>query len=253
MKRKARLTQVAEVIELSPHLRRIIVAGESLSDFPVGHEGAHVKVIPPQEGEQKPNLDLEGAERPVMRSYTIRSFDAEHKRLALDFVVNRHEGPATNWALNAKEGDYVGIAGPGPIKLTNFEAASYLLVGDITSINAINGYVPRINEDAKVQVVIMVPTRDDAIALDIADMHSVHWLVEDEMDLSLVDMVRDVASDIPAETEVFLGLEARHIRSLRPVLQDELGIERCSIHAVGYWKEGVNADKFGAEKKANPL
>ena len=253
MKRKARLTQVAEVIDLSPHLRRVVVAGESLADFPVGQEGAHVKVILPEEGESMPNLDLTEQERPVMRSYTIRSFDAEHKRLAMDFVVNRHEGPATGWALNAKEGDYVGIAGPGPIKLTNFEAASYLMVGDITSINAINGYVPRVNEDARIQVVITVPTRDDAIALDIADMHSVHWLVEDEMDISLEQMIRDVAADIPAETEVFMGLEASQIRALRPVLQDELGIDRCSIHAVGYWKEGVDADRFGVEKKDNPL
>jgi NADPH-dependent ferric siderophore reductase len=253
MKRKARLTQVAEVVELSPHLRRITVSGEGLAGFPVGQEGAHVKVIPPEEGEEKPRLDLQGPDRPAMRSYTIRSFDAEHKKLTLDFVVNRHSGPATSWAQAAKVGDYVGIAGPGPIKLTNFDASHYLLIGDITSVNAINGYVPRINEDASVQVVIIVPTRDDAISLDIEDMHSVHWLVEDEMSVSVVDMVREIGRDLPADTEVFMGLEAKNIRRLRPVLQEELGILRRCIHAVGYWKSGVNADKFSMEKKANPL
>ncbi|PWI32644.1 siderophore-interacting protein [Vibrio albus] len=253
MKRKARLTQVVEVIELSPHLRRIAVSGESLAGFPVGQEGAYVKVIPPKEGEEMPCLDLEGPEKPVMRSYTIRSFDSEHKRLVMDFVVNRHSGPATNWAQTAKEGDYVGIAGPGPVKLTHFDAQNYLLIGDITSVNAINGYVPRINQDANVQVIIIVPTRDDAIALDIEDMHSVHWLVEDEMDISVVDMVREIGKDLPEDTEVFMGLEAKNIRSLRPVLQEEFGIARTCIHAVGYWKCGLNADKFSIEKKANPL
>ncbi|PJC86954.1 siderophore-interacting protein [Vibrio sp. HA2012] len=254
MKRKARLTQVVEVIDLSPHLRRIVVGGEGLAGFPVGQEGAYVKVIVPKDGERMPCLDLTNvAERPTMRSYTIRSFDAEHKRLVMDFVVNRHQGPATDWAINARIGDYVGIAGPGPVKLTNFSESSYLLIGDITSVNAINGYVPRINADACVQVVIVVPTREDAISLDIDDMHTVHWLVEDEMDISLVQMVRNFSADIPPETEVFLGLEAKNIRALRPFLQDELGICRSRIHAVGYWKCGVNADTFSLEKKARPL
>ncbi len=52
---------------------------------------------------------------------------------------------------------------------------------------------------------------------------------------------------------MFLALEAGSIRALRPILQKELGFERLNIFAVGYWKKGVDADRFGAQKKANPL
>nr|WP_227006613.1 siderophore-interacting protein [Shewanella donghaensis] len=50
-----------------------------------------------------------------------------------------------------------------------------------------------------------------------------------------------------------MGLEARSIRSLKPILQDDIGFERLNTFAVGYWKEGVDADRFSDQKKINPL
>ncbi len=238
-----RLTHVSEVIELSPHLRRIVVAGDSLKDFPVGMEGAHVKVVFQQEGEYERK----------MRSYTIRFFNPETSELALDFVVNRHYGPATNWALEARVGDSVGIAGPGPMKMTNYEHHSYLLVGDITSVNAINGYVPRLREGADVRAIVAVPTRADIIEMDYDDSLNTEWFIEDEAKITLEEKICESAKDMPKDTHVFLGLEARSVRSLRPVLQEDIGFDRLNVIAVGYWKKGVDADRFGAQKKAAPL
>lgn len=238
-----RETTISKIIELSDHLRRIVVTGESLVGFPVNQEGSYVKVILPADGE---------GER-IKRSYTIRYFNPETKELALDFVINRHNGPATNWARDAKVGDRVTIAGPGPLKMTNYDHHSYLLVGDITSVNAINGYVPRFKKKTEVRAIIVVPTRADIIAMDYDDSQNTDWFVEDEVSLTLEERVREVASDMAKDTHVFLGLEARTIRSLRPVLQEDLGFERLNVFAVGYWKKGVDADRFGAQKKANPL
>ncbi|WP_137673985.1 siderophore-interacting protein [Agarivorans sp. Toyoura001] len=243
MKPKMRLTHVSNIVELSPHLRRIVVTGDSLGDFPIGKEGAHVKVV----------LQQSTQKDPILRSYTIRSFSAETKELALDFVVNRHSGPATDWAKNAKVGDSLGIAGPGPMKLTQYQHDSYLLVGDITSLNAINGYVPRFNKSAEVNVVISVPTRADIIEMDYRDSVHTEWFVEDEATGTLEQAVFERAKNMPLDTQVFLGLEARSIRTLRPVLQQDIGFNRLNVSAVGYWKQGVNADRFGAQKKAQPL
>ncbi len=195
-KAQVRLTHVSNVIELSPHLRRISVTGESLQDFPSAMEGGYVKVV----------LQSAGDSEVKMRSYTIRAFNPQSNELSLDFVVNRHNGPATNWARQAKVGDSVGIAGPGPMKMTDYDHHSYLLVADLTSINAINGYMPRFKKNADAR-----------------------------------------------DSKVFLALEAGSIRALRPILQKELGFERLNIFTVGYWKKGVDADRFGAQKKANPL
>ena len=238
-----RLTHVSEVIELSPHLRRIVVTGDSLKDFPVGLEGSYVKVVLQQEGE----YELK------MRSYTIRFFNPKTSELALDFVVKRHNGPATNWALEAKVGDSIGIAGPGPMKMTNYDHHSYLLVGDITSVNAINGYVPRFNKEATVRAIVAVPTRGDIIEMDYDDSLNTEWFIEDEATITLEEQVIETARDMSKDTHVFLGLEARSIRSLRPVLQEDIGFDRLNVFAVGYWKKGVDADRFGAQKKANPL
>lgn len=238
-----RLTHVSEVIELSPHLRRIVVAGNSLKDFPIGMEGSYVKVVLQQEGEDEH----------IMRSYTIRFFNPETSELALDFVVNRHNGPATNWALKAKVGDSVGIAGPGPMKMTNYEHHSYLLVGDITSANAINGYVPRFKKGADVRAIITAPTRADIIEMDYEDAFNTEWFIEDEATVTLEEKVLETARGMSKDAHVFLGLEARSVRSLRPILQEDIGFNRLNIFAVGYWKKGVDADRFGVQKKANPL
>lgn len=234
-----RLTHVSKIIELSAHLRRIFVTGESLHGFPVGVEGGYVKVV----------LQLDGQSEMKMRSYTIRSFDPEINELALDFVINRHHGPATNWALQAKVGDSVGIAGPGAMKMTNYDHHSYLLVGDITSLNAINGYIPRLREDADIRAIISVPSRGDIIEMDYDDSANSEWFIEDEASITLEDKVMETAREMSKDTHVFLGLEAKSIRILRPKLQQETGFDKLNLFLVSYWKKGIDADRFSAQKK----
>lgn len=254
MKPKARLAHVAEIIDLTPHLRRIIVTGDDLNGFPADQDGAYVKVILPESETKLPNLDLHGEQRPLMRSYTIREFDPQTNRLVLDFVVHRHQGPATDWAATAQPGDAVGIAGPGPMKLTNFNAPAYLLVGDLTSVNAVNGYGKWIHPQSEIRALIQTPTADDIIELDIDERAEVQWLIDDSGNPDpLADAILSHLRQLPAETQVFLGLEARQIRTLRNVLQGDAGIPRQQIHVTGYWKKGVDADKFGREKQRNPL
>lgn len=245
-KPNVRATHVSQIIELSPHLRRIVVSGDSLSDFPIAAEGSYVKVVLPSLSQQEDDVKK-------MRSYTIRAFNPNTKELALDFVINRHKGPATHWASNANVGDSVGIAGPGPMKMNNYDHHSYLLIGDLTSMNALNGYIPRFKNDADVRSIIVVPTRSDVISMDYDTSHSTIWLIEDETDQTLAQKVVEVAKDMSKESYLFLGLEAGEIRTLRPILQEDLGFDRVNISAVGYWKKGVDADRFGAQKKAKPL
>ncbi|WP_406610832.1 siderophore-interacting protein [Agarivorans sp. JK6] len=243
MKPKMYPVQVSQLIPLSPHLLRIVVKGSSLKRFPESKEGAHVKVI-------LPNSD---GSKPKMRSYTIRWFNSASQELALDFVINRHSGPATNWASQAKLGDQLSIAGPGQLKLSQFNHHSYLLLGDITSVNAINGYVPRLNPQAELRVVIAVPSRADIIELDYHAADNTHWYVEDEANISFAEQVQTIAAGMASDSHIFMGLEASQIRSLRPMLQQHLGFDRLNTFAVGYWKQGVDADRFGAQKKAAPL
>lgn len=248
--RKFRASYVADVITLSPHLKRIVLTGDDLQDFPQDKEGLHIKAAFSPDGKPLHEGNKHSA---IKRSYTIKEFDSVNKHLVLDFVVNRHQGPATDWAKNAKVGDYLGIAGPGEAKLTHFDASSYLLIGDITSVNAVFGYAKFISPTAHLTAIVTVPTRADIIAMD-AGMHlNVNWHIEDETSATLTEFVQGVITDVAKDSEVFLGLEASEIRAIKNLLLDELRFERMNIHATGYWKKGMNADRFGADKKRNPL
>ncbi|MGF1759901.1 siderophore-interacting protein [Photobacterium sagamiensis] len=256
MKPVVRLTQVSQVIDLSPNLRRIVLTGDELVGFPEDQQGAHVKVLLPDAGETMPNMKVMGEGAAVKRSYTIRYYDKAANEIGLDFVVNRHQGPATQWACQAKVGDYLGIAGPGPRKLTNFDADTYLLVGDLTSVNAVNAYAQSIPETAKGYVIVEVPTREDILPIECADNVSVQWVIVNEQTENQREALLNAVSAlpvVPCNTEVFLGLEARQIRTIKNYLLEEREIERCCVHATGYWKKGVDADRFSADKTVNPL
>lgn len=253
MSRKVRLCQVAAIYKLSPHLRRIILSGPELADFPTGQDGAHVKVLLPHIGDSLPNLDINGANPALKRSYTIREFDAANRELVIDFVVNRHQGPFTNWAAQAKVGDYVGIAGPGARKLTNFNTDSYLLIGDITAVNAVNGYAKLTPPHADLRALITVPTRADIIAMDNTERIQLVWRIEDENPADIAECARTVAAEMQGNTQVFIGLEASQLRAVKSMLLDELEFKRLNIHATGYWKKGMDADRFNADKKRNAL
>ena len=252
--RKVRLTQVAAINKLSHHLQRIVLEGPDLADFPTDQDGAHVKVLLPCPGDTMPNLDIHATTNAaVKRSYTIRSFNADKKQLVIDFVINRHKGPATDWAKQAKVGDYLGIAGPGALKLTHFDADNYLLIGDITSVNAVNGYIKHITPTATIKALITVPSRDDIIPMDGGDNVEIHWRVEDENPSDIADSVQQIAQEMPKDTPVFIGLEARQLRSVKSTLLDTVEFDRQNIYATGYWKKGMDADRFSRDKKRNAL
>ena len=113
---------VVNSIQITPHLQRIILGGEDLKTFPQNEEGAYVKLIL-----EKDKALLENSKhRPKMRSYTVAEYDEKNSTLALDFVINMHEGLSTNWAKNARPGEQVVIAGPGPRKIYDFPETDYL-------------------------------------------------------------------------------------------------------------------------------
>jgi NADPH-dependent ferric siderophore reductase len=252
-KLKPRLTQVISVTDISPHLRRIVLGGDDLLTFPVGEEGAHVKVILPLSSGALPNLSFDDSNRPLMRSYTIQRYDAADNQLTLDFVVNRHQGPGTNWALSAKVGDALGIAGPEPKKLTHVNAACYLLVGELTSINMVRGFAKTIraaNAGATIYGFIQVPTAAD-ITMDPESSRELNlqWLVEETQHSTLSEQVRGLAGQLPSDTQVFMGLEANEARRLRGILLNEIGLNRSDVRGTGYWKQGVDADGLAAQKQ----
>lgn len=68
--RKVRELSVLRKFDLTPNMLRVILTGDDLKDFPEGQESGYVKL-----------LFVSGEDKPIMRTYTIRQFDAANLEL----------------------------------------------------------------------------------------------------------------------------------------------------------------------------
>ena len=70
---------------VSPHMLRITFGGPGLQGFPDDQDSAYIKLLmtePPEDSD----------ERPVVRTYTVRHYDAASSELDVDFVLHDSEG-----------------------------------------------------------------------------------------------------------------------------------------------------------------
>ncbi|MCQ8878304.1 siderophore-interacting protein [Pseudoalteromonas shioyasakiensis] len=255
MSKKIRRAQVISSKQISPHLMRVVVGSDEFADFPIDQQGAYVKVLFPHEGKTEVELNLKADNPAPMRSYTIRNIDPHSGAITLDFVINQHRGIATNWAKQAKIGDNLGIAGPGPRKLSDFSQSEYLLIGDLTSVNAINGYLQKLPASASVNAIIHVPDEGDIIELDTVPSHyQVNWLVSEQPQ---VDLINAVITQLTASNSrstgnkpvIFMALESSLIREINTIARSQFAIARENIACSAYWKQGITADGLKVEKQ----
>jgi NADPH-dependent ferric siderophore reductase len=102
--RTPRRARVLETRPLTPQMIRVVLGGEGLEGFGAGAFTDHyvkLRITPP------------GASEPRTRTYTVRGWDAERGRLAIDFVHHGDSGVAGPWAAAAQPGDELLLLGPG--------------------------------------------------------------------------------------------------------------------------------------------
>src|SRR5438045_1799358 len=97
-----RPVQVSQIRQLTPHMVRLTVTGESLADFPTPGPASHFKVF---------FADFD-AERPTNRTYTPRRWDPTTGSLEIDFLLHG-TGVGSTWASHARIGDPVAVGRPG--------------------------------------------------------------------------------------------------------------------------------------------
>ena len=243
MAKKVRKATVLSTQQITPHLQRIVLGSEEFTDLTSDHIGSYVKVLIPKNGVADFNLKTA-----CMRSYTIQNVNKSNGAITLDFVINMHQGPATNWAKAAKVGDELAIAGPGPKKLDNFTHPRYILMGDLTSVNAIKGYVKQLPINAKIDAFIHAPTNADIISLD--STRQVTWLITTTPEVEMANALTTLQY-YEQPPIVFMALEAGLVRELKAALTNTHSIPRGNIVASGYWKKGLNSENYKLERQAN--
>lgn len=189
-------------------------------------------------------------DRPVTRTYTIRSIDTEARTLAIEFVVHGDEGIAGPWAANAVPGDLLTLSGPGGQYAPAGGDAFHLLVGDESAIPAIVAAAEALEAPARGLVIIEVGGAADQIEIPLPAGVELRWLHRDGAAYGerLVEAV--AALERPeGDVDVFAHGERGAIKSLRGILHGEWGIDRRSLSLSAYWALGRTEDRFQAEKR----
>ncbi|MCX5202316.1 siderophore-interacting protein [Streptomyces sp. NBC_00237] len=260
--RKAPRAHEAKVVRterITPHMVRVVLGGEALAGLAADEFTDHyVKVLFPAPGVTYPEPfdmarireEFPAEQWPTNRTYTIRSWDAEARELAIDFVVHGDEGLAGPWAARAQVGETVRFLGPGGGYAPDPTADWHLLVGDESALPAIAAALERMPEGAVVHAFVEVPDAAEEQKIEAPAGVAVTWLHRGAAPVGeqLVEAVRNLA--FPAgDVQAFVHGEAGFVKELRRLLRVEREIPRERLSISGYWRLGQDDDAWRAVKR----
>ena len=204
---------------LSPHLMRVTLAGPMVAEMATWAPDQRVKLFFPAVDGSPAKLALgDGwyaryrsmpvAQRPAMRTYTIRHLRAEQGEVDIDFVLHGETGPASRWAIHAAAGESIQIVAPDR-QFSAQDAGGFewkppqqlkhlLLVADAAALPAALGILDELAALAVppiTQAFFEVDSVDDALPVPDWPGLSVQWLIRDRATatragLLMVDAVR---------------------------------------------------------------
>lgn len=257
------MTQYGTVIEtefLTPHYVRVVLGGEGLAEFePAPFTDQYVNALFVPDGapyavpfDPDEVKDLPSELRPRGRRYTIRWWDAEARRVAIDFVVHGDVGHAGRWAANAIPGDRLQIVGPTGGYRPADEADWHLLVGDESALPAIAASAEVLPAGRPAHAIVVV---DDAgHQLDLASPADlvvtwVHRATDPGNHDLLLEAVR--ALTFPdGRVDVFVHGEAAEVRAVRKHLLGQRGIAGEGTSISPYWRRGCDDEAWREVKRA---
>lgn len=263
--RRAHRAEVISAEVLTPHMVRLVLAAPGGGPLPIpgtnGYTDAYVKLVLPRPGSGVSEpfdeaLVREGLDPelwPVLRTYTIRAWDAEQGHMTLDFVIHGDEGIAGPWAAAAKPGDLVQFRGPGGGYAPDPSADWHLLVGDESALPAIAAALEAMPANARVLALIEVENAAEEQNLLTLAHAEVRWLHREGAPSApgteLVAAVR--AHEFPpGRVHAFVHGDAGFVKELRSHLRFERGVSAQDLSLSGYWRRGLNDEGWRAAKAA---
>lgn len=246
---------------MTPHYIRVYLTGKDIPLIDNTTIGVNNKILIPPKGLNKihfPEFDNERRQwhpmsvdiRPTVRTYTHRGIDLKKNEIWIDFVAHGEEGPASAWAIAAKEGDVLGVLmKDGQTKLYA-KAENYLLVGDATAIPVLGAILEDLPSGTKGTCIIEVHGKEDEQDLQSrADIQFIWLHNEHPQDSSeLAEIVK--AQVLPeANRFAYVAAEFSSVKEIRNYLRKEKGWQREELYAYSYWKSGVAEDKSAGERR----
>lgn len=242
------LITVADVRPLTPHMRRItFLASDSGAYADFGH--IHLRLFFPQLDDRPPEwptVTPSGlTQYPpdtslAIRKYTCRDVDVAAGTIDIDFVLHEDAGPGSDFALRAKPGDVIGMAGPGGLS-ARLDRDWYLLAGDETALPAIARILETLPGTARGVALIEVADAAEEQAIETKGKFDIRWLHRNGAAAGtttlLIDALRTV--EFPADGSsvfVWAGCEFAAFKAIRSHVRSDRKLPNKDTLVVSYWR-----------------
>ena len=243
-----RRAEVVEVVDLTPRMRRVILAGADLAALPVSGPTDHLKMFfPARPGEEPPAPEIgprglvtptAGGARPY-REYTVRRHDGD--RIAVD-VFRHGAGLAGRWIEDPRGA--VWLLGPRSTSVVE-PRDWYLLGGDETAMPAIARWLEVLPPEHTTAFVEVADAAEHEYLAHLPGA-DVRWLHRGEAEPGSTTLLADaVVGFAPPAGDGFcwMGAEAGTLRPVRRHLRDVL--PAAAVDLDGYWRRGVAGTGLG--------
>lgn len=223
---------------------RITFGGDALEGFISPGFDDHIKVFfpDPKTGEfHLPEITEDGVVwkdgiRPVARDYTPLFFDADSRRLTLDFYVH-DAGVASDWAARAKPGDALAIGGPRGSLVVPDDYDFQLYVCDETGFPAFKRRLQTLS-GSQIRLFAWADEATGKQYLEAVDNVEVTWLGSGTMNRQSVPGLIARLDDIALPDEdyfIWLTGEGEAVKLLSDYFTGPRGRESDLVRAVAYW------------------
>ncbi|MBB1488430.1 siderophore-interacting protein [Oceanospirillum sediminis] len=236
---------VVSSYSLSPNMRRVRLASQSIQNYPQDAEGGYIKLAFPKHNQDKP----------LLRTYTISNIDHTNSFLDVDFVIHADGGPASQWSEQAQAGDTIQIAGPGAGKPVDLSADWFLIAGDMTALPAIRANLKRLPADAKGYLILELISEEDKQALDLElsqlpQQLEVQWLINPNPGINKVlnQRIRSLTW-LEGKPAIWLAGELDEVLESRKHLKAQPDILQGRMYVSSYWQHGMTEDRHKIEKQ----
>jgi NADPH-dependent ferric siderophore reductase len=246
--------QVTAKTWITKNMIRVTCAADWIKTLEAGIEGAHFKLYVPKSDQTDATFttELENGPRPDMRTYTIRHIRNQAGEIDIDFVDHGDGGPASAWARRCGPGDIAGFSGPGPIKLKEFYADTYVVAADMSALPVAAATLEAMPRDAKGVAFLEITAPEDKQNISAPDGVDVQWLIHPDPHVPVSQSV-DRIKQLPVFTgpvQTCIAGESGMIKSLREEIVNRRGVPKGDAYISGYWKIGLIEDEHQAVKRA---
>lgn len=243
---------VTDAFDVTPRMRRVLFSCENIAAC-AGEGGYHIRLLLPPSGRAPswPSIAADGRMRwpegddaLVSRAYTIRSADPAENTIAIDFVLHEHAGPASAWALVARQGDVAGMLGPGGGTVA--QTGYYLLAGDETALPAISRMLETLPAQSRGTALIEVADAGEEQEIANRTAIEVRWLHRDGAAPGTTTLLEDAIAALPepAADDLFawVSCEFSAFKAIRAHVRKRMNLPRERHLVTAYWRRGSSED-----------